>query len=128
MTYKAHITGLLFFSLCLFLSGCDSFNKEPAKPVTTLPKETMEYQRFVPNGSIGFALDTKTGQACRTFPPSTAKTAWDNLPLCVDLYKTSVTVADRQADPRCAPEKIKTAEEYAWCRGLDPATWKNPYK
>jgi hypothetical protein len=49
------------------------------------------HQRFVPfgGGNVGFALDTKTGQACSTLPrkalPDNGKE--NSFPFCYDLYK-----------------------------------------
>gem|GEM_PF-5831325 len=73
-------------------TGCDQ------TPVQTMPAphlETIHYQRFVPiprsseilggvpwSGSV--ALDTMTGQMCRTYDMKLKN--WESIPLCIDLY------------------------------------------
>jgi hypothetical protein len=93
------------------------------------PTVAVEYQRFVPineHTMLGvpwtgaFALDTKTGQLCQTFPLSQKSPEWaTNLPSCFELYRASGIEASRKDSPQCAPGKVKTAYQYLWCSGLE---------
>jgi hypothetical protein len=69
----------------------------PLRPVAQTASNSGAYQRFMPmprqpenlNGVPwpgAFALDTKTGQLCRTYDGGNDE-KWTGLSLCVDLYK-----------------------------------------
>lgn len=84
-------------ALCLALQGCDEFDGVKNQPQTA----KQPYQRFIPihrePGNLtgvpwsgAFALDTKTGVLCRTYPTDdddSGKNKWAGLDLCLDLYK-----------------------------------------
>ncbi len=99
--------GLL--SLCLLLSGifssllllgCDELEQKGAGPPQTTMVSKPHYQRFLPvppvsSGTVGvpwngyFALDTKTGQLCRTVGVVFSGASYsvvNNAPLCSVLY------------------------------------------
>ncbi|MSO19974.1 MAG: hypothetical protein EXQ56_05830 [Acidobacteria bacterium] len=69
--------------LALILQGCTSSSQTPA-PVP-LPQP---YQRFVPvaTSDRDFALDTKTGQLCKTWSWTITDAPLSSLPLCSDLH------------------------------------------
>jgi len=51
---------------------------------------THPTQRFVPTSGIVFALDTKTGQQCITYPKGLVAKGqdFDKFPYCIDLYNS----------------------------------------
>ena len=72
-------------------NGCDQ--TKPA--ASALPQESVSYQRFLPippqSGVIGLvyasvALDTKTGQLCKTYIPEKGDL---DIPTCLSLSKDS---------------------------------------
>jgi len=78
--------------MVLVASGCDS----PPAQSTPQPQKPPPSQRFVPvqrqpenvqgvPWSGFFALDTKTGQLCRTYE-TPKPTDWDGIVLCKQLY------------------------------------------
>jgi hypothetical protein len=92
---------VLATALLIQQAGC---NQAPLTPRTTAPKpEPAHYQRFVPipantpnmvgvPWSAALALDTMTGQLCRTYAMPMGK--WDDLALCWDLYYHRPKAAD----------------------------------
>ena len=74
--------GIALF-LSLTFQGCTKLNQLPAAP--TPPQS---YQRFVPVAASDrdFALDTKTGQLCKTWSWSIADSPLSGLPTCSELY------------------------------------------
>jgi hypothetical protein len=84
--------------LCLFaLIGCEQPPSQTASP----PKQTEKpirahpihrFENVSPTGSLGVALDTVTGQWCRTwewdYKESAARFDLNTLPLCKDLYES----------------------------------------
>lgn len=91
------------FLLTFLLQSCnqpfsipkrENANEHPAKKVD-VAASGGNYQRFLPvNGNPMFALDTVTGQLCKTYPTlGGAKTAEDlktlTLPFCRDLWMAS---------------------------------------
>ena len=75
------------------LSGCTGASANKAVEAASTPQyQSNQVGRFqAVSQSFGVALDTKTGQLCRTFPnarPDTgiaAKNGLDEAPLCVEL-------------------------------------------
>lgn len=77
------------------LVGCED---KPINPVPT-NKQTPKYQRFLPIPAAAFAsmpsppwhaymaLDTKTGQLCRTASVKFDNKVWDGTPECIDLFR-----------------------------------------
>jgi hypothetical protein len=75
-------------------SGCDQ--PPVQQPVKVPEPDKRHYQRFIPipreanvvgvPWSGGVALDTMTGQLCRTY--DMAIKGWDTIPLCYYLYET----------------------------------------
>lgn len=86
----------------LMLSGCDQTPPKPAQPVVQPKAERPPIHRFESvstTGSLGVALDTATGQWCRTWDWSYKAPAQggnlDTLPTCLSLYQqTPQTDAD----------------------------------
>jgi hypothetical protein len=93
----------------LSLFGCtaqpdrtdEKFDK--THPVAATSQQPVGYQRFVPvprqpenltgiPWSGAFALDTMTGQLCRTYPMADSK--WEALPLCHDLWMNKANPND----------------------------------
>ena len=78
---------VVVLALAFLLQGCPTEQQPkqtavaPAQP--PLPRQVVRgCQRFVPFGpGIGYALDTKTGIACKALPSATL-----NVPLCLDLW------------------------------------------
>jgi len=79
------------FLILLQANGCDE-----SKPSAPEPRHQEHYQRFVPvprepANAVGlpwsgfFALDTKTGQLCRTYE-TPKSTDWDGIVLCKQLF------------------------------------------
>jgi hypothetical protein len=69
------VLGLLFLAFLVFmgLSGCSSEQPKQTSVAAPVPASVLPYQRFVPvQGGLDWALDTKTGQLCRTWDWSTA--------------------------------------------------------
>lgn len=69
--------------LALLLQGCTELTQAPPPPASPQP-----YQRFVPVAASDrdFALDTKTGQLCKTWNWSIANSPLSSLPQCIELY------------------------------------------
>ena len=97
---RGYFTALLLLSV----SGCSALDQQ--KPATTPePKVQTVCQRFVPvSPSSGlaqgvpwhgfFALDTQTGQLCRTtdFEFSSSRIDWNTLPACTLLLDPPRTI------------------------------------
>jgi hypothetical protein len=69
------------------LVGCD-----PYKNPTPTNMQTPKYQRFLPVPAATpvpgtMALDTKTGQLCRTVSVKFDTKVWDDTPECIDLFR-----------------------------------------
>jgi hypothetical protein len=86
---------LSVLGVLIAIPGCPT-NKPPQSPTPWRPA-SPPYQRFVPitsvpaSGFSDFALDTKTGQLCRTWkgqtlPKNERMEPLLSLPLCLDLY------------------------------------------
>jgi len=84
------IAALAFMMLLLQTNGCDQ------SPHPVAASKAAPYQRFVPMPrqpenvqgvpwSGAFALDTKTGQLCRTYDGGVTE-KWDGLVPCIDLF------------------------------------------
>jgi hypothetical protein len=113
--------------LLAFLAGlpsCAPTNDKTTHREALPPEKPPAYQRFLPippnsanvfPWSGDFALDTKTGTLCKTWPgqltPITEKTeALTSLPQCLDLYETypdQKASGARQEPLGSAPEKDK---------------------
>jgi hypothetical protein len=97
------------FLLTFLLQSCnqpfsipkrDPVNERPAKKTEQVPGGN--YQRFLPvSGNPMFALDTVTGQLCKTYPtlgvvkPDDVKTL--ALPFCRDLWMASNVPSGEEA-------------------------------
>jgi hypothetical protein len=85
---------LLVAVLLIQQSGCDQSSKAPAaaSPVTPKPP-THRFENVSPTGSLGVALDTTTGQWCRTWDWAYKGTAQrddlNTLPTCLSLYENT---------------------------------------
>src|SRR5262249_44579208 len=88
---------LLTLTLCM--SGCSSMGwiaRASDPKAVSAPNMMSKTQRFVPVTTqnlpgmpwVGsFALDTQTGQLCKTHSIDNTNAAWAvSLPLCIDLY------------------------------------------
>src|SRR5271165_396526 len=85
--------------------GCSSPSQQSTpKPVTIQSQQgEVAYQRFVPVGPdsskqgvpwVGFfALDTKTGQLCRTADWEFKEQNWATIPTCYSLYESGTKKA-----------------------------------
>lgn len=92
---------------CIFLlqAGCDPTTK-PQSPAKTSVRPP-NYQRFIPvpreanlagvpwSGSL--ALDTLTGQLCKTYDLKTE--GWRDLVSCFDLYYKTPKTQDQSTEP-----------------------------
>jgi hypothetical protein len=114
-----------------WLCGCDQSQPPPhvlAPAVASVPKQ-VDYQRFIPvprqpeslrgvPWSGALALDTMTGQLCRTYDEEVSledgpKAFWATLPLCRSLWANNpeskqVSLAEAMKLPR---SKGKSADE-----------------
>jgi hypothetical protein len=96
-----HLEVTLLTCLALVVQGCDDVQKttDPQQPVTTpMLAQSQRFAPIQPNATqiVGlpwhgfFALDTHTGQLCRTtdvtFPTLKADSPMNAAPLCIDLY------------------------------------------
>jgi hypothetical protein len=99
MLLRNTLASFALLLLCLALDGCGDMSvdkKQPAQPIK------QPYQRFIPihrepsnltgvPWSGAFALDTKTGDLCRTYEvtdsSATPSAAWSGLDLCIDVFK-----------------------------------------
>lgn len=83
---------VIWMAILLAQSDCDN-TKQSAPPVQSVErKPSHPINRFekIQNFRVDVALDTKTGQLCKTWEwQSTNRQnpdSYENLPLCVDLY------------------------------------------
>ncbi|MGA8493510.1 MAG: hypothetical protein WB711_24025, partial [Terriglobales bacterium] len=85
MTVRMSIKSLAVFGFTIACLGCDQ-QGQTAK-INEQPKETpSQLQRFLPIQNFpALALDTKTGQLCKTQEVNNSN--WDKLPLCLSLYQ-----------------------------------------
>jgi len=107
--------------LAVVLVSCEQRPSSPEpKPAAQQRSEPASgYQRFVPlprqpenlrgvPWSGAFALDTQTGQLCRTYQGDLAE-PWRSLPLCVDLSKgNGMHPASTGPQPKNAEEYLKS--------------------
>jgi len=87
-----------YFFAFILLSGCDQTPPKPAQAKSERPP-IHRFESVSPTGSLGVALDTATGQWCRTWDWSyktpTLSGGLDTLPTCLSLYQqTPQTDAD----------------------------------
>ena len=84
------LAALLFFSL---ENGCDQTEKTQPSPPARPEIHTRPIGRFekLQNFRVDVALDTQTGQLCRTwYWQSTDRKhpdAYEDLPVCINLYQ-----------------------------------------
>ncbi len=130
---------ILLMALFLPLGGC-AFQDRPTAPASQPGKRTalaLGYQRFVPMAQhaggpavLDFALDTKTGQLCRTWPwevtdtkPGSRAEGLNNLPECFTLY-TQYPDRSETAQSKSLDEEIMDAVKKAKEKPSSaPKTW-----
>lgn len=101
---KGNIGGMkvvAYFVASLLLSGCDQTPPKPAQAAQ--PKSEgppiHRFESVSTTGSLGVAMDTATGQWCRTwdwsYKATTLNGGLDTLPTCLSLFQqTPQTDAD----------------------------------
>jgi hypothetical protein len=91
------------------LTGCSRLQPQPV-----LAASSTAYARFQPTSQIfGTALDTKTGQLCRTFNaklPTDADPALASLPLCVQLSQNEDATVKEVIKKQVAPVQHKVGD------------------
>jgi hypothetical protein len=79
-------------------SGCDSTAKPAVKPVEHHVPPAHRFENVPGIAGDGIALDTVTGQWCRTwewhYKVASMSGGLDTLPLCIDIFRSNPATGD----------------------------------